>query len=244
MPSFYEDVALQWLEIMNCTPASPILKDIPNRYSNLVYTLPQYIIPGHGGGQQEKEALLNLNRKIEKYPKIALEYGSGSGEHLLKQAQNNPEVLFVGFELRYKRTYRTAEKAIEQKIENLFVIRSDARKAPEYFSLQSVSTIFINFPDPWWKKRRWKKHRLVDKNLLNQAANLLMPGGTLRYKTDHQEYFKDVLQLLEKESKFQLEQHTFDLQNSNPPADNILSEFEKLFIYKQVPICFLKAVRH
>ena len=63
----------------------------------------------------DKEKTL-LGETLAKYEGIFCELGSGSGMHLIDRAEQSPDFAFVGFEIRYKRSVRTIEKAVERGI--------------------------------------------------------------------------------------------------------------------------------
>ena len=171
---------------------------------------------------------------------IFCELGSGSGRHLIKQAQLDPGNLYIGIELRYKRAYRTIQKAVNKNVDNLLVLRTNASNLEHLFSLGSLNGIYINFPDPW-EKRKVRKHRLVSEAFLDVTFGLLRPGGFISFKTDHKEYYQSFFDLLSGDSRFCLRSQTEDLYNSQYVGDNIETEFECLFRSQNLPICFLLA---
>ena len=69
-----------------------------------------------------------------------------------------------------------------------------------------------------------------------------MPGGTLRYKTDHQEYFASTSTLLQT-GGWRIEKQTTDLLASEWTTNNIPTEFEYLFKSQNKPLCMLEARR-
>lgn len=169
--------------------------------------------------------------------RVWVELGSGSGRHLIEQSIRNPEVTCVGFEMRYKRAVRTVVKAQERGASNLLLALTDARLFAEIFGPRSIEKIFVNFPDPW-PKSRWEKHRLLARDLFIEAAFALVPGGVLRIKTDHRDAFDEVVALGGEEASFDLIAKTHDLHSSAWSGENILTEFEALFLSQQQPICF------
>lgn len=186
------------------------------------------------------EELLLLRNKVARFSNLICEGCSGSGAHLLELARLNPGTLCIGFELRFKRAVRTVEKARAGGIENLLVIRTDARRMKELFPTNSLLQVHVNFPDPW-DRHRWHKHRVVSPQYLNDCALLLEPGGTFHYKTDHQECFAEVLRWLRELPAFIIEMEERDLHNSPLSQGNVRTEFEKLFLSKRLPISALRA---
>ena len=184
----------------------------------------------------DPERLEQFNGVKQGFSKLAVEIGSGSGMHLLKQASEAPETLHVGFELRYKRTFRTIEKGEQAGLTNLFMIRGDARQIETFFKPEELSALYIHFPDPW-SKNRWKKNRLLQAEYLSRLAKLLKPDATFSFRTDHPGYFADTLKLIEKMPEFVPTHTTTDLAKESFTPFRPSSEFEGLFVSKGLPIC-------
>jgi len=173
--------------------------------------------------------------------KIFCELGSGSGGHLLAQASKEPDALFLGFELRYKRTVRTIEKANAQKIANVYMMHMDAASFSELIPKGKLNGLWINFPDPWEKRREWK-HRLVSARLLDNFVAVAAEGAFLSIKTDHSEYFAKIQALIESDQRLLIEKLTYDLYiDEQMMMENIKTEFERLFIDQHKKICALTA---
>lgn len=186
-----------------------------------------------------QEALDHLRARRKSFSRCFVELGSGSGLHLLRLAEQHPDTLCIGLEIRFKRAFKTGEKAERDGLENLVIMRTDARQISTIFSPGEVSGFFINYPDPW-DKRRWLKNRLINGDLLSSMETLLAPDGFLRYKTDHQEYFSSTEQLLLQRG-WQISKRTNDLLASSWSENNIPTEFEYLFKSQGKPLCMLEA---
>lgn len=169
---------------------------------------------------------------------LICELGCGSGAFLLEIARRRPRAMLFGFELRFKRSVRTIEKALRDKLENVYLLHTDARNVLEIFGPQSISAVYLNFPDPW-AKRREQKHRLLSADFIGVIAQLLKPGGTFSFKTDHEEYFESALRVIESSMAFEGLLKTRDLYQSAYLTENIQTEFERLFISQKLPIYYL-----
>lgn len=178
----------------------------------------------------------------ERFRRLFVEYGSGSGGFLLDQAASDPEALCVGFELRFKRVVRTLEKAADRGISNILMIRTPAQRAPLLLEDGTVDALWVNFPDPW-HKQRWEKHRLLTPRLLMVSARLLKIGARFSLKTDHQEYFEQTLLHLAQIPELVTRAVSRDLHASEYAANNILSEFEKLFRSQGKNVYFVSVER-
>ncbi|MDR2337813.1 MAG: tRNA (guanosine(46)-N7)-methyltransferase TrmB [Deltaproteobacteria bacterium] len=181
-----------------------------------------------------------VSRVIKSFP-IICELCSGAGNHLIELAKHDKARLFIGFELRFKRVYRTIEKAKANNIANrVLVMNCPCELFNEFFPERSLDGVYINFPDPWAKTRQ-KKHRLLSQNFLAKLALRIKIGGFFSFKTDHMEYFESVLVLLNSIQDFKIIRETTDLYNSEYLAENIQTEFEAMFLRENSPICYVLA---
>jgi len=138
------------------------------------------------GGQGEEEAGAQEQSAAE--PARVLEIGFGRGEFLLEMARRSPEVEFVGLEISYKRTLKMARKVARAGFENVRLIEGLAEQAiQQLFDPGSLDEIWINFSDPW-PKRRHAHRRVIQPGFLGDAAVALRPGGTLFVATDDVPY--------------------------------------------------------
>lgn len=187
------------------------------------------------------EDLVRVATFVSGYRETICELGSGSGQHLIDLAKRSPETGHIGFEIRYKRAYRTIEKARAQGVTNLAMIRGDARFLSSYFPHCSLSGVYVLFPDPW-DKRKWHKNRLVCDQLFDTLSVLLRADGFLFFKTDHLEYFDEVLTLLSPRRDFTVNRYERDIEVPTI-TDRPVSEFELLFRSKNERISLLEARR-
>ncbi|RMG41288.1 MAG: tRNA (guanosine(46)-N7)-methyltransferase TrmB [Candidatus Dadabacteria bacterium] len=213
-----------------------------NPYLAKINSLPDILLSSDDNFNLSTAQHSLLSSKLRDYPSIFCELCSGSGGHLIKQAKKSPQALFVGFELRYKRSFRTAEKAKKEGLRNLIVLRCDARTIDKYIPAETLSGVYLNFPDPW-DRLRWEKHRLLSREFLLKLYELLKPGGFFSYKTDHRERFKEALGWIESLEGYRLEFKSFDLHADTDFQDNVTTEFEELFRSKKVPVNYLYAVK-
>ncbi|NDC37794.1 MAG: tRNA (guanosine(46)-N7)-methyltransferase TrmB, partial [Proteobacteria bacterium] len=213
-----------------------------NPFVALVDTKPELILRGSRSGELSPESAGRLKSALTSFPDVYVEVGSGSGGHILEQARRNQQALFIGCELRFKRVYRTAEKAEEHSVRNLLVLQYDASRLECLFAPGSLAGIFVLFPDPW-AKRRWHKHRILGEPFISAAARLLRPGGIFHYKTDHAQYFEETVKRFNTRKEFSLKCISRHLHAENTSPHNIESEFEKLFKSKQLPIHLLEMRR-
>ena len=115
-------------------------------------------------------------------------------------------------------------------------MRVDARLLPEIFEKGEVDKIYLNFSDPW-PKARHAKRRLTSREFLERYDKILVPEGTVEFKTDNRELFEFSLEEVN-ETKWQLLAHTFDLHhNEEMVKGNVMTEYEEKFSSMRNPIC-------
>lgn len=185
------------------------------------------------------------------YNEVFFEIGSGSGMYLVELARRFPNVACIGVELRYKRAVRTAEKASQVGLDNLFVLRGDYQVVAGCIPRSSLDKLIVNFPDPWEKPKQ-RKNRVLSKPLLDWAETVLKPNAAISVKTDHSEYFGSFLKVLQTDGRFQLTRVTDDLHTGGLLSDRldesedigiIATEFEMLFQRQGVKVSHLYALR-
>lgn len=126
-----------------------------------------------------------------------LEIGFGRAEFILAQAAERPDALFVGIEVSRKRVAKAAKRAALRQLSNLLLVASPAeysvgRVLPD----ACVDECWINFPDPWPKKRHFKR-RLFQAGFAKQLVRILRPGAQLHTATDHPGYADWIAEILE-----------------------------------------------
>ena len=187
-----------------------------------------------------------LDDKNFKYDKnnIILELGMGKGSFIINNAYNYKDFNFIGIE-KYSTVIMKAIENLENfkvlynyDFHNLNFLCIDIDKITDYFKNESIDKIYINFSDPWPKKRHAAR-RLMHINFLNKYYDLLKPNSFIEFKTDNKDLFDFSLEEIEK-SKFSLIAKTYDLHNDKELfKNNIMTEYEEKFSSKNIPICKL-----
>ncbi len=125
------------------------------------------------------------------------EIGFGTGDALLAMAGARPERDYLGVEVHEPGIGRVLHQAVARGLDNLRVIAGDAVEVVERcLPGESLSEIYLFFPDPWPKKRHHKR-RLVNPAFVRLAADRLVPGGRLLLATDWPPYAEYMLEVLE-----------------------------------------------
>lgn len=121
-----------------------------------------------------------------------LEIGFGRGRFLMERTAAAPESRVVGIEIKAKWAHLVEERRIRLGMDRVVALAGDAREIlPRIEPASQLQRAFIHFPDPWWKQRH-SKRRVVDADVLDQLARLLVPGGELFVQTDVQHRFDDM----------------------------------------------------
>jgi tRNA (guanine-N7-)-methyltransferase len=173
---------------------------------------------------------------------LDLEIGTGNGTHFAQLAQNFPDRLFVGLELKYKTLVQSIRRALQGGSKNARMAKFPAESIKEIFSPNEVNNVYIHFPDPWPKKRH-HKNRLIQKQFLIELYSVMKDQSFLEFKTDDLDYFKWALVYFN-QSPFELIFYTEDLHNSFRRDKNFVTHFESLFLKRNEPIycCLLKKI--
>lgn len=133
---------------------------------------------------------------------IKVEYCSGNGEWIAKKAFDDPDSNWVAIEKRFDRTRLIWSKIKKRQLNNLFVVCGEGHQiTSRYFSDNSIKEVFINFPDPW-PKRRHAKHRILKETFIEQLYRILCPGGTFTVVTDDIDYSENLGNLIKRHAAF------------------------------------------
>ena len=126
---------------------------------------------------------------------LNIEIGMGNGEFSVYMATSEPDENFIGFEI-CRKVFRKAIKRLEgSDPQNLRIINYDGGFFVKILPDGSVHRFFINFPDPWPKKKH-NKRRLLKTDFLNILSQKLAPEGILYIATDHEDYGMEIFENL------------------------------------------------
>ena len=126
---------------------------------------------------------------------IWMDFGCGKGEFLAALAELHPHIFFIGIEVRV----RIAEKYFPRyrHLPNLLLLHGNVNLSiPSMVDHRKVQRVFINFPDPYDYKARYKKRQMVNRRLVEGLCRILAPGGVTSVKTDNKTLFEDMDSLL------------------------------------------------
>jgi tRNA (guanine-N7-)-methyltransferase len=118
---------------------------------------------------------------------VRLEIGFGGGEHLLAQATEHPRTGFIGSDAFVNAIAKTLAGIEERKLANVRLHFGDAAHLIDWLPSGTLSRLDLLYPDPWPKRRHWKR-RFVQDASLKQIARVLRPDGEFRFATDIPDY--------------------------------------------------------
>lgn len=174
---------------------------------------------------------------------IVLELGCGKGEYTVALARRNPEVNYIGVDIKGARIWYGAKEAEEEGLKNVAFLRTQIELIDHCFASGEVSEIWITFPDPQIKHTRLK-HRLTHPEFLDRYKKILQSGGLVHLKTDSEflhGYTVGVLQLRE----HRVHKALFDIDKQlKVGEESILHEvqthYEALFRNKGKSITYIR----
>ncbi len=160
-----------------------------------------------------------------KAPKIALEIGSGKGDFILTLAKRNPDTHYVSVEVIRSVAGVLAKKIVDNKMDNILLYPVDVEFLFEAIPDGFFDVIYLNFSDPWPKKKHAKR-RLTFHKFLDQYHRLLKENGKVIFKTDNTDLYEFSMEEF-KNSKFInisfIDDYVFDETN------DAMTEYETKF---------------
>lgn len=167
---------------------------------------------------------------------IHIEIGMGMGKFIYENALNNPDINYIGIE-RYDNVIARAIKKLD-KLDNLILVRMDARDIDKVFK-KEIDLIYLNFSDPWPKKRSINK-RLTSPIFLEKYDKIFKNTNIIIMKTDNRDLFIYSIESLSNYG-YKLSNISFDLHES---SDNIITtEYEDKFVSIGKNIYYLEGLK-
>jgi tRNA (guanine-N7-)-methyltransferase len=127
------------------------------------------------------------------FSSIWLEIGFGGGEHLAQQAEQHPQIGFIGCEVFENGIVKLLAQIERRRLDNIRIFADDARLMIAALPPASIDRVFILFPDPW-PKRRQHKRRIVSRPTLDTLAEIMTDDAELRMATDDDDYLCWILE--------------------------------------------------
>lgn len=166
---------------------------------------------------------------------IHLEIGTGRGNFIITLASQNPNINYIALEQKQEVLVQAMRKANNLELKNIRFILGDANHVVNFFGDSELTRIYLNFSDPWPKKRHAKR-RLTHKRFLDMYKKMLKKNGEIHLKTDNELLFEFSLNeavgqgLIPRNISLNLYREETSVE------EHIQTEYEELFMKKDKPI--------
>ncbi|MGT2930236.1 tRNA (guanosine(46)-N7)-methyltransferase TrmB [Streptococcus dentasini] len=160
---------------------------------------------------------------------IHIEVGSGKGAFIAGMAAAHPDINYIGIDIQVSVLSHALDKVLESRADNIRLLRVDGSSLTNYFDEEEIDLLYLNFSDPWPKKKH-EKRRLTYKNFLDSYKQILPPHGEIHFKTDNRGLFEYSLASFSQYG-MTLQKVWLDLHASNFEG-NIMTEYEEKFSQK------------
>lgn len=163
---------------------------------------------------------------------IRLEVGCGKGKFTVETAAAEPDVLLIAVERVNEAMLLGMERALEMGLKNVYFLSLDAAELEEYFADGEVDLIYLNFCDPWPRKKNAKR-RLTFRTFLEKYKKILRKDGEIHFKTDNSPLFEWSLGEFEA-CGLEIRNLTRNLHENGPVG--IMTGYEEKFYQLGTPI--------
>lgn len=163
---------------------------------------------------------------------IRLEVGCGKGKFTVETAAAEPDVLLIAVERVNEAMLLGMERALEMGLKNVYFLSLDAAELEEYFADGEVDLIYLNFCDPWPRKKNAKR-RLTFRTFLEKYKKILRKDGQIHFKTDNSPLFEWSLGEFEA-CGLEIRNLTRNLHENGPVG--IMTGYEEKFYQLGTPI--------
>ncbi|EWG10582.1 tRNA (guanosine(46)-N7)-methyltransferase TrmB [Cytobacillus firmus] len=181
---------------------------------------PQYVI------SEPEKYKGKWNEAFDKEQPLHIEIGTGKGRFITGMAKANPDINYIGIELAESVIVTALDRIIEEELPNIKLLNVNANDLRDYFEKGEVNRVYLNFSDPWPKKRHAKR-RLTYRSFLEIYEDVLVDKGEIHFKTDNQGLFESSLMSFSDYGML-LTFVSLDLHNSDYEG-NIMTEYEEKF---------------
>lgn len=163
---------------------------------------------------------------------LRLEVGCGKGKFTVETAAAEPDVLLIAVERVKEAMLLGMEQGLAMGLKNVFFLDLDAANLEEYFDENEIDRIYLNFCDPWPRKKNAKR-RLTFRSFLEKYKIVLRPMGEIHFKTDNSALFEWSLEEFAA-CGLEIKNLTRDLHANGPVG--IMTGYEEKFYQLGTPI--------
>ena len=191
--------------------------------TELLEAHPQYVILNPADAKGRWQEIFGNDHPIH------VEVGSGKGAFVSGMAKANPEINYIGVDIQKSVLSYALDKVLATDVPNIKLLWVDGSDLTDYFEEGEIDRLYLNFSDPWPKKRH-EKRRLTYQSFLATYQQILPENGEIHFKTDNRGLFEYSLvsfsQYGMKLKGVWLDLHASDFE------DNVLTEYEQKFANK------------
>ena len=191
--------------------------------TELLEAHPQYVILNPADAKGRWQEIFGNDHPIH------VEVGSGKGAFVSGMAKANPEINYIGIDIQKSVLSYALDKVLATDVPNIKLLWVDGSDLTDYFEEGEIDRLYLNFSDPWPKKRH-EKRRLTYQSFLATYQQILPENGEIHFKTDNRGLFEYSLvsfsQYGIKLKGVWLDLHASDFE------DNVLTEYEQKFANK------------
>ena len=191
--------------------------------TELLEAHPQYVILNPADAKGRWQEIFGNDHPIH------VEVGSGKGAFVSGMAKANPEINYIGIDIQKSVLSYALDKVLATDVPNIKLLWVDGSDLTDYFEDGEIDRLYLNFSDPWPKKRH-EKRRLTYQSFLATYQQILPENGEIHFKTDNRGLFEySVVSFSQYGMKLKgvwLDLHASDFE------DNVLTEYEQKFANK------------
>lgn len=201
--------------------------------TELLEANPQYVVLNPADAKGKWQELFGNNHPIH------IEVGSGKGAFITGMAKANPNINYIGIDIQKSVLSYALDKVLATDVPNIKLLWVDGSDLTNYFADGEIDRLYLNFSDPWPKKRH-EKRRLTYKSFLDTFKQILPEKGEVHFKTDNRGLFEYSLVSFSQYG-MKLKGVCLDLHASDFEG-NVLTEYEQKFSSKGQVIYRVEAV--
>ncbi|MGF7056748.1 tRNA (guanosine(46)-N7)-methyltransferase TrmB [Brassicibacter mesophilus] len=181
-------------------------------------------------------------KQMLKSDRIHIELGIGRGQFINTLAEQNNDIGYIGIEIKEEILLDAVKKTVDEGLDNIKYLWVDINDIDTIFDENEIERIYINFCDPWPKKRH-SRRRLTYREFLNKYSKILKNEGEIHFKTDGEELFEFSLNEICQSQNLFLRDVSLNLYR-NEDIDTIKTEYEQKFISQSKNIYFLRGINN
>ncbi|MFC1743224.1 tRNA (guanine(46)-N(7))-methyltransferase TrmB [Candidatus Riflebacteria bacterium] len=185
----------------------PLQRGKKDEKGSEVWVLPeehrQHFFSCYSRGLEEFQFEKRISTIFPNVGRIELELGAGKGDFLTNFCKNNPEIIMIAVEKKWSRCRVIARKIFRQKLKNAFLIQGLIEEILSAgFGQIQFDNIYMNYPDPWPKKRHHKRRTTRTQNFFKNLAHCLKKEGAFTFVSDSHDYVSEVVSELKQKEEF------------------------------------------